>query len=303
MDIVVKSEHVVNGSLYVDLGFEAHWRVPAQSGRIVSVTLSTEPKKGDSEPRVLITSYIEATASSRAAEELQAGIDLAKMPTAAAEIGPLIDLAYAAALRIAYLLKYLLENPNLSDVPIYGGNSAWRRANDGEWRWFEDAITLNVIAGNPVSKLDSWWATRLQECLDDGVEPFAAMRHLHLAEQEDRPWAKWIEATIAAELAIKEYLARKNPGLRALLTELPSPPLGKLYGPVLEAYAGFRATKRSVIDKGATLRNDLLHRFASKSISDQEAREYVADVRFTIWELLLDLYPNNAAIRASTPRP
>jgi hypothetical protein len=58
-----------------------------------------------------------------------------------------------------------------------------------------------------------------------------AFRHLHRAENErDDPRHAWIDATIAAELAIKEFFILYKPELAPFVLEVPSPPLSKLYG-------------------------------------------------------------------------
>jgi hypothetical protein len=137
--------------------------------------------------------------------------------------------------------------------------------------------------------------------LDQDFQPFAATAHLHRAANESQPRTRWIEATIAAELAIKEYLVRKEPGLESLLTEIPAPPLSKLFGAVLEAYAGFRATKLSALSKGAEVRNRLLHRPKGMSVSADDAARYLQDVQFTFFELLSDLYPADEVIRQLAP--
>jgi len=128
-------------------------------------------------------------------------------------------------------------------------------------------------------------------------EPFLALRHLHRARTEDIPRYKWIDATIAAELAIKEFLMKLRPEVVTLLLETPSPPLHKSYGPVLESFGVERSPKVSQIRKGVEIRNKLVHRPEEIRITLQDANTYVRDVEIAVYHLLLSLYPNDPNVR------
>jgi len=124
-----------------------------------------------------------------------------------------------------------------------------------------------------------------------------ALRHLHRARRESIPRYKWIDATIAAELAIKEFLIRVRPELQTLLIELPSPPLHKLYGPVLESFGYEKSPKLKEISKGAQRRNELLHRPSAEDATHEEASQYVDDIEVAIKHLFLMLYPANPSVK------
>ena len=86
------------------------------------------------------------------------------------------------------------------------------------------------------------------------------MRHLHRAKSENIAHHKWIDATIAAELAIKDVLSKANPDLELLLMEMPSPPLVKLYGVILEKHLGEKSPYLKRIKNGVEIRNRLVHK-------------------------------------------
>lgn len=140
--------------------------------------------------------------------------------------------------------------------------------------------------------LDPTIFTQLQDGIDNGISPFVAMRHIYRAAHEVDPRFKWIDATIAAELAIKEALIRKKPDLAAFIEHVPSPPLHRLWGEIMEAYFGKRSEYCSVIKKGAEIRNKLIHHPLSNSVSLDEADDYVSIVLIAINELYGLLYPD-----------
>lgn len=125
--------------------------------------------------------------------------------------------------------------------------------------------------------------------------------------EEHNPRYKWIYATTAAELAIKEFLIEYtykngcNP-IEPLLLELPSPPLYKLYGLILESYLGERSPCVTRISKGSEKRDRLLHRPERKggkqeAVSENEARLYVRQIEMALFHLLHELYREDRVIQ------
>lgn len=143
----------------------------------------------------------------------------------------------------------------------------------------------------------------LQEGIDKGISPFIAMLHLYRAIQESNPRFKWIDATIAAELAVKEALIRKNPALADIIIELPSPPLGTLYGAILEKYCGAQSPQRAKLIKGAEKRNKLVHRPEETVITEGEAQDYVTNVMQAIHHLYSLLYPDWEVVKRLNELP
>ena len=80
---------------------------------------------------------------------------------------------------------------------------------------------------------------------------------------------------MAAELAIKEILVRIEPKLQVILGALPSPPLNRLYGDVLESVAGVRSASLSRLQNGAQRRNELVHNPNSPTPTFNEVNEYI----------------------------
>jgi hypothetical protein len=151
-------------------------------------------------------------------------------------------------------------------------------------------LPINMIAGaatlRPRYSLNAEWKGHIQAILDLHEEPFIAFEHIHEAKRDRGARFTWIEATIAAELAIKEALSRIEPRLTPLLLEVPAPPLRKLYGAILENVAGERSPYVSKLDKGAEKRNQLVHRPDAIRLDPQEVVDYVAVVDRAIWHLV-----------------
>jgi len=111
--------------------------------------------------------------------------------------------------------------------------------------------------------------------LSENEEALVATSYLHQARNSDNRRYQWIYATMAAELAIKEILVRIEPKLQVILEELPSPPLQKLYGDVLESVAGVRSNSLSTLQNGARKRNQLVHNPNSPTPTFNEVNEYI----------------------------
>jgi hypothetical protein len=146
-----------------------------------------------------------------------------------------------------------------------------------------------AVSVHALGTLNSRLLRGIQTLLDNDERPLLAYEHVYQAETSDGLRFKWIEATTAAELAIKEVLIRITPTIRPLLEELPSPPLPKLYGPILEAYAGERSPYLKVLAEGAERRNKLIHQPEDLRLDDQEVLDYIVNVRSAIRHLL-ELY-------------
>ena len=197
-----------------------------------------------------------------------------------------------ACMKVLNLVKYCLCQRKLNENPLSGGRLFWSE-DKSEWKVFPYPAKIEFFSSGSTAILYEDTARIIQEYINDGFEPFVAMRHLHRARNESVPRYKWIEATIAAELAIKEFFIRYKPELKELLLEVPSPPLRKLYGSILECYAGERSPKVRAIANGVEIRNQLLHRPENKPISNREATEYVNDIEAAIYHLMDLLYPKD----------
>ena len=164
---------------------------------------------------------------------------------------------------------------------------------ENEWsldggEWLPTPYGLRVtLSISGLGNVNDRTADRLQELLACDEEPMIATGYLHQAIRSRNARYKWIYATVAAELAIKETLVRIEPKLETLLTEVPSPPLRKLYGVVLESVAGVKFTHLNKLNKGVERRNALLHRVKDEPLlSSEEVNDYVAFIEETIRWLL-----------------
>ncbi|HAO5607383.1 SEC-C domain-containing protein [Listeria monocytogenes] len=127
----------------------------------------------------------------------------------------------------------------------------------------------------------------IQKELDNGVKPFKAFIFLKHAKHEENLSVKWINATIAAELAIKEFFLRYNPQLKYIVTEMPAPPLYKMYRGMLESVTdGFVSSKWKELKEGAEKRNSLVHNPRETELNEWEVIKYINDVETAIFELV-----------------
>lgn len=133
----------------------------------------------------------------------------------------------------------------------------------------------------------------IQNEMNEGEMPFKAFAFLKHAKLEKDLSIKWITATIAAELAIKEFYMRFDDKLEYIVTEMPSPPLGKLYNGMLQAVAGCSNTKYKELDKGATTRNKLVHSPKNVELKEKDVNKYIHDVETAIFELVEILDKNS----------
>lgn len=178
-----------------------------------------------------------------------------------------------AVRQFAGLLKQELHRYDVSDELIGNAHDEW--SLDGN-QWFRIPYGLSMqIRTSSLGKLNTTTAKSLQELLSGNEEALVATSYLHQAMNSDNRRYQWIYATMAAELAIKEILVRIEPKVQVILEELPSPPLQKLYGDVLESIAGVKSNGLSTLQNGARKRNQLVHNPNSPTPTFSEVNEYV----------------------------
>lgn len=190
------------------------------------------------------------------------------------------------------IIKYCLNQCEIDEELMSSKGKYWSK-DGNDWKRISQRLQV-VMWTSGIHPINEEGHNRVQNFLDSGYEPFLALRHLHRAQKESNPRHQWIEATIAAELAIKEFLIRYKPDLETLLIELPAPPLDKMYGQVLNHYA--KPLPKSIVNElknGARIRNKLLHRPSQEKIDGQKARNYVGAVAEAIRHLLTTLNPDD----------
>ncbi|NVM54972.1 MAG: hypothetical protein HWN66_14805, partial [Candidatus Helarchaeota archaeon] len=153
------------------------------------------------------------------------------------ELSELSSGSYKAARKLLHLIKYCFYCANLNENLLSFKEAFWS-IDKSEWKTkpYLPAIADWYLQAHPDIPLDENTYKAIQYYIDHDFEPFLALRYLHRAKKESNPYDRWIDATTAAEWAIKEFLIRLKPDVKAVLLEVPSPPLYKLYGSVLESY-------------------------------------------------------------------
>ncbi len=168
-----------------------------------------------------------------------------------------IHLEYNKAVKeVLSHIKYFLSYYDFSENLISGKSREWRVSN-GNWVSIPSSFSCTIDEFK-IQQIDENLCKDIQSTIDEEIKPLLALCHLHRAKNERIPKYKWIDATIAAELAIKEILLRKKPDLEVILLDLPSPPLHKLYGSILEYYLGERSPYLKIINNGVKIRNRLV---------------------------------------------
>jgi hypothetical protein len=195
----------------------------------------------------------------------------------------------SAARRVVEAIKYFFVRQDIQDNVLgMAANFEWTDV-DGEKAFVpippEGRMTAHVMwsSGN---------AAAMQEGFDKGYRPLIGMRHLHRAMQEPEPRFRWIDITIALELAIKEALIRKNPSIELLILELPSPPLTTLYGKIMQQYLGEKSSYLKEIQKGVEVRNKLMHRPDGIAITPEQASDYLKHAQLAVNQVFRLLYPD-----------
>ncbi|KAA5545413.1 hypothetical protein FYK55_07110 [Roseiconus nitratireducens] len=168
------------------------------------------------------------------------------------------------------------------------GGSRW--SLDGE-TWHSDPQFM-FITGATISqtrKLDDRRKKRLQAIIDSGEQPLVGLEFLHEAWRHGEGRVKWVLATTAAELAIKQALIMLNGSLATLLLEVPAPPMHKLYGKVLddasENDGALAKDLRKELARGAERRNAIVHKPESIHLDPDEVHAYLQHVGAAIHRL------------------
>lgn len=260
------------------------------SGQIAEITVSY-PKS-----RILVTMAnldwpAEVVSELRGLNRCQ-GADLSGAALAVVE--PLLKEIRNSVRDLLALLKYHLRHFKLRESLFSINFEKWTD-EDGDTHDFPGTCG-GIFQADAFYPLDDQSRLAVQAALTEGALPLLAMRHLHRAKAELQPHHKWIDATIAAELAVKEVLCKACPKIRHLLLEMPSPPLSKMYGALLEEYLGEESPYRKELIKGQEKRNNLVHLPLEVQVDEQKAIDYVNTVESAIFHLLHLLYPHDELI-------
>jgi hypothetical protein len=172
--------------------------------------------------------------------------------------------------------------------------SKYEWSNDYKvWHPVPDKRVYTWRGSGLISVLPDNFLGNIEVLANKNIPLFFAFTHLHKAFQDTSPRHKWINATIAAEHAFKEFLSLKDPRSQRLMTHIPSPPIEKLYKSVLFDYTGHESSMYKELQKGAQKRNDLIHKPSTPSPNLKETNIYLHHVEVAIFELYTLLYPKN----------
>lgn len=212
------------------------------------------------------------------------------------ELNEYLTYLIRANRRVMNNIKYSLNQPSLKEGLITIKKYHWSK-DKINWKNYRFESKHYGSTSTQLC-LNKDKAVEIQELIERDVpETLIALRFLHKAKNESLSKYKWIYASIAAELAIKEFFSKKKPELTPLLIECPSPPLHKMYNTILEKYIHEKSLKYKEIQKGAVKRNKLVHSFEKTEIDLQKSIEYIQDVEIAIYQLLNILYPENKLIK------
>lgn len=166
--------------------------------------------------------------------------------------------------RSVEVLKYLTYYYGITEI-----KESFSAVGQVEWSlnnkdWFEIVTKYphKWISGSAIYYLPENLPSLFPHLLK--TEPFIAFEFLHKAFNESNPKFSWISATVAAELGFKEFVSKLDNRLSYLITNLPSPPLNKLYNQTLKDLSGEPSPFYSKLYKGYEFRNQIVHNPTTK---------------------------------------
>lgn len=270
---------------YADKDYDFNHRISDEI--IVNLSLSYESDK-------LITSIQGATFPSSLIEELKPvhryGRDKLS-DHAKSTLDFYLQISAKSSLKLIQTIKYYMCHYGINEQMLLAETHQW---GTSETELFHVPTKLNATSYSlQITPINDETSKLIQATINSNVLPLKAMRYLHRARRESLPNYKWIDATTAAELAIKEALCIKQPLLEKLLLEMPSPPLSKLYGDVMKTYFGESSPFRKKLAEGQEIRNRLVHRHTNEVLTFREAHQFVETVEASIFHLMSLLYPND----------
>lgn len=195
---------------------------------------------------------------------------------------------------LAYI-KYFGFVPELDENLDSQGIPKW--SLDGiNWTEVPMKYRSKWVGTDPIYVLHESFMEWIAEFIKADIVPFFAYLHLHKAFAENDTRHQWINATIAAELAFKEFLGIVKPDVIPLMTHLPSPSLPKMYKNILTEYFGEESPVYKSLGKGAEKRNELIHKPKMEAPSRADTEKYLLEVNVAIMHLHYLCHPKMSAI-------
>ena len=283
MIIYLKSSHSIEGEIcYNPSENRFRFSVPLKDKSPVIVDIIPNEKR--------VETFSEFEISTEMWNVIHNDLDLKDLPKNFQDEISEIHLNISKSVKkVLCLIKYCLKCISLDENLISNTKIYWSRYKSN-WKPLPSELHI-VLDDRGYWQLNKETATDIQNYIQNDFKPFFALRHLHRAINENNPRYKWIDATIAAELAIKEFLIRREPCIKDLLLEVPAPRLDILYGKILKKYNnGENSPYKKKLKEGAEIRNKLIHNPQNINVSHEEANKYIHDVENAIYHLLYLLY-------------
>jgi|GEM_PF-2252733 len=193
-------------------------------------------------------------------------------------------------------IKYYSFIPELDENLVAQGITQW--SLDKEiWNDIPMRYPHKWVGTNPIYTLHESFIDWIPEFIRTDTIPFFAYIHLHKAFSKTDTRDQWINATIAAELAFKEFLGVFKPEVMPLLVNLASPPLPKMYKNILKEYTGEESPVYKSLSNGAEIRNALVHKPKMSPPSRRETEKYLLEVNLAIMHLQCLCYPKTDAMK------
>jgi hypothetical protein len=209
----------------------------------------------------------------------------------AGEIENLRVSARSAAATIIDLMRWVLGINGFAVEPLGPARMELWNDETGRRRSFPPLIAMSGSGGSSLY-LSSDVAGQLEEGLELGYRVLRGTRHLYSAFAEPIPALKWIAATTAAELCVKDALVRADPSLQARVNAKgrAKPDVPLLYGQLLFAALGERSPFARDLQLGAERRNELVHNPGAHDPTEGEALAYVNTVHMAVQHIYRLLY-------------
>jgi len=199
--------------------------------------------------------------------------------------------------KILEYLRFFFHITDIDEKLILSGETLWSLDNSSWERIPARNISYSYKWGSWSYRLSDNFLQTISELTQQNIRPFFACNYLCRAITEENTRHKWINATIAAELAFKEFLSILDQRITTLILNMPSPPIKTLYKVVLKDYTGEESPVWRKLQEGAEKRNKLIHQPNSVSPTEQEATIYIQQVEIAILHLYKLLYKENEFIQ------
>jgi hypothetical protein len=204
-------------------------------------------------------------------------------------IEKLKDILYDTGKDVIRYLKYFYGIKELDENLYMADQYEWS-LDSTNWNKLSPKYETAWRPSGFLYQLDDNFLHWVPKLVERNIQPFFAFTHLHKAYAEDNTRHQWINATIAAELAFKEFLSQYDVRSATLITYLPAPPLKRLYRDVLKDYTGEESPMYAQLANGAERRNALIHRTDEPTPNRKEALMYIHQVEVAIFHLYTKLY-------------